>query len=110
MAGGLGSSFATAGHNLHRLRRSALNPFFSKRSIANNEALIREKVEHLCRRLEQCRKDKEIVRFDAAFMALYVGKLLECELRADLIVEQWMSLLILLSEEAMRCSKSQTSS
>ncbi|KAK5954220.1 hypothetical protein OHC33_004793 [Knufia fluminis] len=70
MAGAPDSSFATVSHNLHRLRRSALNPFFSKRAIGNNEAQIKEKVEHLCRRLKECMDNDEIVRLDAAFMAL----------------------------------------
>lgn len=70
MAGAPASSFATVTHNLHRLRRSALNPFFSKRAIANNEAQIKEKVEHLCRRLKECMGNNEVVRVDAAFMAL----------------------------------------
>lgn len=70
MAGAPGSSFATVGHNLHRLRRSALNPFFSKKAIASNEAQIKEKVEHLCSRLRGCMETNEIVRLDAAFMAL----------------------------------------
>jgi len=70
MAGAPDSAFATASHNLHRLRRSALNPFFSKRAIANNEAQIKEKIEHLCRRLKECIENDEVVRLDAAFMAL----------------------------------------
>jgi len=70
MAGAPESAFATASHNLHRLRRSALNPFFSKRAIANNEAQVKDKIEHLCRRLRECMENGEVVRTDAAFMAL----------------------------------------
>lgn len=70
MAGAPGSSFATASHNLHRIRRSALNPFFSKRAIANKEAQIQEKVNNLCRRLRECMDNGEVIRLDAAYMAL----------------------------------------
>ncbi|KAJ9502926.1 hypothetical protein H2202_002049 [Exophiala xenobiotica] len=70
MAGAPASSFATAPHNLHRLRRSALNPFFSKRSINQTEALITAKIEQLCRRFEIALKTGEIIRLDAAYMAL----------------------------------------
>jgi len=70
MAGAPDSSFATVSHNLHRLRRSALNPFFSKRAITNNEVQIKEKIEHLCSRLKECMDNDEVVRLDAAFMAL----------------------------------------
>ncbi|KAK5228687.1 hypothetical protein LTR72_002572 [Exophiala xenobiotica] len=65
MAGAPASSFATAPHNLHRLRRSALNPFFSKRSINQTEALITAKIEQLL-----ALKTGEIIRLDAAYMAL----------------------------------------
>ncbi|KAI1620452.1 putative cytochrome P450 [Exophiala viscosa] len=70
MAGAPASSFATASHNLHRLRRGALNPFFSKRSVYQTEGLIKSKIEELCRRFETAMKNKEVIRLDAAYMAL----------------------------------------
>jgi hypothetical protein len=41
------SAYGTIGHNYHRLRRSALNQFFSKRSVAELELMISSKVEQL---------------------------------------------------------------
>jgi cytochrome P450 len=70
LAGAPTSSFSTVPHNLHRLRRAALNPFFSKRSISTIEPLIFSKVELLCRRFEDAIKTKEVIRLDAAYMAL----------------------------------------
>lgn len=70
MAGAPTSSFATASHNLHRLRRSALNPFFSKRSVYQTESLIKSKIEQLCRRFQSAMETNEIIRLDAAYMAL----------------------------------------
>ena len=70
MAGAPLSTFATAQHNLHRLRRSALNPFFSKRAIAKTEPIILDKLERLCRRFEDAIKTKEVIRLDVAYMAL----------------------------------------
>lgn len=70
MAGAPTSSFATASHELHRLRRSALNPFFSKRSVYQLEWLIFEKIELLAQRFEAAIHTKEVVRLDAAYMAL----------------------------------------
>ena len=70
MAGAPASSFATASHNLHRLRRSALNQFFSKRSIYEVESLIVGKIELLTQRFEAAIKTKEVIRLDAAYMAL----------------------------------------
>jgi cytochrome P450 len=70
LAGAPTSSFATVSHNLHRLRRAALNPFFSKRSISAIQPLIVSKIELLCRRFENAIKTKEVIRLDAAYMAL----------------------------------------
>ncbi|KAK6597436.1 benzoate 4-monooxygenase cytochrome p450 [Botrytis cinerea] len=42
--GSPGSSFETIGHDLHRLRRNAVNSFFSKRSIVATEPLIKSKL------------------------------------------------------------------
>ncbi|GAM33997.1 hypothetical protein TCE0_013f01297 [Talaromyces pinophilus] len=70
-AGAPTSTFATVSHDHHRLRRSGLNPFFSKNAISNNaSALISDKVERLCQRLLEACKAGEVVRLDAAYMAL----------------------------------------
>ncbi|KAB8289893.1 hypothetical protein EYC80_010524 [Monilinia laxa] len=42
--GSPGSAFETIGHDLHRLRRSAVNPFFSKRSINATESAIKSQI------------------------------------------------------------------
>ncbi len=52
------------------MRRSALNPFFSKRSVTRLEPILREKVELLASRFEAVAGTKEVIRFDAAYMAL----------------------------------------
>ena len=70
MAGAPTSSFATAPHDLHRLRRSALNQFFSKRSIYQVESLIVDEIDLLAQRFEAAIKTKEVIRLDAAYMAL----------------------------------------
>jgi cytochrome P450 len=64
------SAFGTIGHNHHRLRRSALNQFFSKRSVAELELMISGKVEQLCQRLAAASETKEVVRLDIAYLAL----------------------------------------
>lgn len=70
-AGAPASSFATVSHDLHRIRRSALNPFFSKRAVYTNaEQLIRDKTEKLCQRFREACKTQEVIRLDAAYMAL----------------------------------------
>ncbi|KAE8552457.1 hypothetical protein TMatcc_002504 [Talaromyces marneffei ATCC 18224] len=70
-AGAPASTFATVSHDHHRLRRSGLNPFFSKNVISNNaSALISDKIERLCQRFSEACKSGEVVRLDAAYMAL----------------------------------------
>lgn len=72
LSGTPNASFATVAHNHHRLRRSALNPFFSKMVVGRMEPLILEKVERLATRFTEAAqsKDKPVLRLDAAFMAL----------------------------------------
>lgn len=70
LAGTPKASFATVPHNLHRVRRAALNPFFSKRSIYKVEPLIADKVQRLCARFDGEIKNKRVIRLDAAYMAL----------------------------------------
>ncbi|KAK2760521.1 benzoate 4-monooxygenase cytochrome p450 [Colletotrichum kahawae] len=70
LAGADGSSFSTVPHDLHRLRRGALNPFFSVRSVTQLEPLIRSKVEKLSSRFGEVAQTGEVIRLDAAFMAL----------------------------------------
>ena len=70
MGGAPTSSFATVSHSLHRLRRSGFEQFFSKRSIYQVESLILDKVENLAKRFEAAIETKEVIRLDAAYMAL----------------------------------------
>ncbi|KAL4864238.1 hypothetical protein BDV12DRAFT_176445 [Aspergillus spectabilis] len=44
-------TIATASHELHRIRRSALNPFFSKRSVQNLLPVMQRPIKILCDRL-----------------------------------------------------------
>ena len=69
-AGSPTSSFATGPHDLHRLRRGALNPFFSKKSVVALEPLIQGKIDSLCNGVRACMERNEVFEFGAAFMAL----------------------------------------
>lgn len=46
------STFTTSDHALHRLRRSALNPFFSKRAISERAQNIQKQMDFVCQRLQ----------------------------------------------------------
>ncbi|KAL1956602.1 hypothetical protein VTO42DRAFT_6949 [Malbranchea cinnamomea] len=47
------SSFATCDHRLHRLRRGAMNPFFSRGRVLKHEALIQQLVQKMCKRIKE---------------------------------------------------------
>ncbi|KIA75656.1 hypothetical protein HK57_00589 [Aspergillus ustus] len=53
-----GASMNTNKHDLHRVRRAALNPFFAKGAIRKLQPLIDAKVDLLLERLEGVRKDR----------------------------------------------------
>ncbi|TVY65505.1 Cytochrome P450 monooxygenase sdnE [Lachnellula suecica] len=65
-----GASFATVGHDHHKMRRSALNPFFSTKAVTELEPVLKSKVELLASRFQQAQMTGEVIRLDAAFMAL----------------------------------------
>ncbi|KAI0205556.1 cytochrome protein [Astrocystis sublimbata] len=46
------SASATSSHALHRLRRGALNPFFSKRAISARSQIIMQSIDVVCQRLK----------------------------------------------------------
>jgi len=52
------------------LRRSALNPFFSKRSILAIEPLIQDKVDRFCNAIREHIKSGQAVELQTAYMAL----------------------------------------
>lgn len=83
LAGADDSTFSTVSHELHRLRRGAIAPFFSVRSVAQLEPLIRSKVEKLSNRFEAIAATGEVVRLDAAFMALTMDVICDYSFRRD---------------------------
>ncbi|RDW76745.1 cytochrome P450 [Aspergillus mulundensis] len=47
------SAISTPDHFVHRTRRNALNPFFSKRRISERVPLIKRQMDEICQRLEK---------------------------------------------------------
>ena len=66
------SAFSTVTHELHRRRRAALNPFFSKRAVVQLDDMVQSKTAELCRRLQEAigNKEVDVIRLDTAFAAL----------------------------------------
>ena len=67
----------TVPHDHHRLRRMALNPFFSRRSVLQLEPMIRSLVEKLCARLEGFKQSGEPVNLKYAYAALTMDVITE---------------------------------
>lgn len=67
----------TVPHDHHRIRRAALNPYFSKRTVAQLESLIQSVVENLCGRLSEFRKSGEPVNLNYAYAALTLDVITE---------------------------------
>ncbi|KAI4206164.1 MAG: hypothetical protein LQ348_001050 [Seirophora lacunosa] len=60
----------TIDHDLHRMRRSALNPFFSKQQVLRLEPVINENISKLCRRLNEYKGAGTTVNLNCAYAAL----------------------------------------
>jgi cytochrome P450 len=61
------ATLATIDHDVHRLRRNILNPYFSKRAVTALEPMINDKVDSLCNRLAESTGPVDL---DAAMAAL----------------------------------------
>ncbi|KAI9054764.1 hypothetical protein LZ554_001913 [Drepanopeziza brunnea f. sp. 'monogermtubi'] len=72
LAGIPNATFATVGHEHHRLRRAAISSFFSTKAVTELEPVVKAKVEILAHRFESAQKTGEVFRIDAALMALTV--------------------------------------
>ncbi|KAF8849558.1 putative benzoate 4-monooxygenase cytochrome P450 [Acephala macrosclerotiorum] len=64
-----GASMNTNAHDHHRIRRSALNPFFSKASIRNMQPLIDAKVDQLLERFDDFQKSGDVLTLNHATAA-----------------------------------------
>ncbi|OCL12778.1 cytochrome P450 [Glonium stellatum] len=63
------SAFATSDHDLHRKRRAALNPYFSKTKVRSLQPVIEERAEALCKILEEFQSTGEIMKATLGFAA-----------------------------------------
>ncbi|KAF1814179.1 cytochrome P450, variant [Eremomyces bilateralis CBS 781.70] len=70
--GNHGSIFTTSDQALHRLRRSALNPMFSKRAIGQFEPFVRGKVDFFCDRIAKYKGTGEVLAVNKLWNA-YAG-------------------------------------
>ncbi|KAJ9611207.1 hypothetical protein H2200_004390 [Cladophialophora chaetospira] len=64
------SVFTTAPDELHRIRRGALNPMFSRAKIVELQTIVREKISLLLDRIREFQKEGRVLPINRAFMAL----------------------------------------
>jgi cytochrome P450 len=64
------STFSACHHSLHRIRRAAINPFFSKQRLLKLEGMIWNLVEKLCSRFEDHRVSREPLPTRLAYACL----------------------------------------
>jgi len=64
------SGFDTRDHDIHRMRRMALNPFFSKQAVQRLEPMIQGKIDLLCTRLREFAQQGQVLVVENATMAL----------------------------------------
>lgn len=76
--GSPGSLASAVAHSLHRVRRAAVNPYFSKAAIAQlEETSLRGKVDLLCEKLRQNALAQSVVDVGAAMTALTLDAISE---------------------------------
>lgn len=64
------SVLSTAPDELHRIRRNALNPFFSRKRIIDLQVIIRQKLNHLIANVRAHRKSGAPLTISRGYMAL----------------------------------------
>lgn len=70
MFGIQGSHFATAPHDLHKLRRAPLTPYFSRKFITDMSNTTHERIEALCRRMRDYQACGEPMPLGLGFVAM----------------------------------------
>lgn len=65
--------FATTGHEKHRMRKAAFNPFFSTASVKRSQPMIEERMAKLLDRFEGFKRDDEGVSLSLGYAAYTNG-------------------------------------
>jgi cytochrome P450 len=68
------SVLAAVHHELHRMRRATLSPFFSKASVYRLEPVIQDKVDEMVERLEGFRASRQPIPVFEMFTAFTNGQ------------------------------------
>lgn len=66
------SSFGTLSNDVHRIKRAAMNPMFSRQKVLDLESIVQEKANKVCRRMQADIDSGEPVDLHHSFRALSV--------------------------------------
>jgi cytochrome P450 len=72
------SAGMTVEETVHRRRRGAMNPFFSRASIESQTPTIREKAARMCTRLEELQGTGAVLDLESIYLALTTDVLTQC--------------------------------
>ena len=64
--------FGSELHEVHKARRSAINPFFSKASVVRLEPMLQHRVHQMCDRISDLGKRGQVVHLRDAFVAVTI--------------------------------------
>lgn len=67
------AAFGTNDHDLHRMRRAAINPFFSKASVRRLQPVIQERMDKLLERIKGFKTSGEPLTISLAYVAFSSG-------------------------------------
>lgn len=67
------SMFGTNDHDLHRIRRAAVNPFFAKGVVRKLQPIVDERIDVLLGRFQEFQASSESITLDYAFAAFTNG-------------------------------------
>ncbi|KAG9186800.1 hypothetical protein G6011_09908 [Alternaria panax] len=77
------STFSTDSHHHHRMRRAAINPFFSKQRVMGLQGMIWTQVERLCTRFEEFAASSKPIPTGEAFSCLTADIIIKCSLGVE---------------------------
>jgi hypothetical protein len=68
------STFATVEHDLHRMRRAPLLPYFSMVSVRKLQPMLQERIDVLLRRQKEYKDTGEVLNLSCMYAAMTNGK------------------------------------
>jgi len=68
-----GAAFSTTSHDQHKVRRAALNRYFSAASVQRLQPVVQERVDKLVQRLEEAKESNTLVPLEYALAAFTNG-------------------------------------